>query len=110
MKVKIFQINSDRDHNRVKFMGRNFTESLGGIDAKAYDLVFDGHVSAGDLEEVYTIFNIYKPDEYTGHSLSVSDVVVNEDGCWFCDSFGFSKIDGDAAAVFGGVADAESEN
>ena len=33
------------------------------------------------------------PEDYTGHSMSVSDIIETPDGTlWFCDSFGWEKI------------------
>ena len=70
-------------------------QHTGEIKAELYDKVFDGEVDAGDLEDVYRIFNIDKPDGYTGRSLSVSDVVevVKSDDVrpcfYYCDSIGF---------------------
>ena len=44
------------------------------------------------LESMFTKFNINHPKDFRGHSLSVSDVVYINDGYWFCDDFGWKKI------------------
>jgi len=48
------------------------------------------------LGEVYEYFNIRRPSDFKGHSLSVSDIVVleseKEKGIYFVDSFGFKKV------------------
>ena len=45
------------------------------------------------LEELYAKFNVSRPDDFTGHSLSVSDIVaLRENGvvsCHYVDSIGF---------------------
>ncbi len=50
------------------------------------------------LERIFDRFNIYRPADYTGFSLSVSDVVaLKHDGkisCYYCDSIGFRELDG----------------
>ena len=94
MKIKIYQITHDR--RRLKFMRLDFVERHGGVDTSEYELTFDGEVDARDLEDVYVIFNDYarRPAGYCGHSLSVSDVVVTEDGAYYCDSWGFVKLPG----------------
>ena len=50
------------------------------------------------LEYIFQIFNVEHPSDYTGRSLSVSDVIVVEnDGikdAYFVDSIGFKKVDG----------------
>ncbi len=66
------------------------------LDPTAYDVVFEGEVPCSDLEEVYCMFNIERPEGFTGRSLSVSDLVeVIEPGkstFYFCDDIGFKKI------------------
>lgn len=48
------------------------------------------------LESLYERFNLQHPDDFRGHSLSVSDVIVlHEDGrdqAYFVDSFGFQQV------------------
>lgn len=95
MKIEIYQINTNRDKNDVKFMDPVTTE----IDRSIYDLVFAGEVDAADLEDVFWIFNERLPEGYAGHSMSVSDVVhvlsggEVQNGYYFCASFGWKKID-----------------
>lgn len=51
------------------------------------------------LEDVFGAFNFNRPDDYHARSLSVSDIVEvktaenMEPGFYFCDSFGFQKVD-----------------
>lgn len=101
MEVKIYQINMDRDENRICFMGLDSLPRFQGtdqIDSSIYDLVFAGDVPCSDLEGVYRMFNIDHPDGYTGRSLSVSDVVQIQNGSsngptfHYCDSIGFKEI------------------
>ena len=44
------------------------------------------------LEEVFRKFNMDRPADFTGHSLSVSDVVVVRDQAFYVDSFGFKPL------------------
>ena len=50
------------------------------------------------LEELYAKFNISRPDDFTGHSLSVSDIVaLRQNGvvsCHYVDSIGFQELPG----------------
>jgi len=101
MKIRIYQIDPEKDKNQVLFLGLK-TLSLKNyqVDRKIYDVVFENEVNANDLEDVYTIFNINHPEGYIGRSLSKSDVVEviegNEEtliGFYFCDIIGFKKID-----------------
>ena len=101
MKIRIYQINSDRDENRMMFLSHDRLERFQGspeVDSKIYDKVYDKEVDCSNLEEVYTLLNIDHPEDYRGRSLSVSDVVeVYESdaipqGFYFCDSFGFKQV------------------
>lgn len=91
MNIKIYQINMDRDKNRVKFLG--ISPGKAQIDSSIYDEVFSGVVDCENLEDVYTMFNLNPHPLHRGHSLSVSDIVVNNSDAHFCDSFGFTKVD-----------------
>ena len=76
MRVRIYQMNIDRDNQMLKF--RNYDEFLkkGGINPSQYDCVFYGDLEAKNLDDVFTILNRdKKPGTFQGHSLSVSDVV-----------------------------------
>ena len=104
MKIAIYQINSDRDNERIAFVGLNSLERYRGskdICPEIYDKVYEAEVDGTSLEDVYEKFNIDKPDDYKARSLSVSDVVEViesdsvEPGFYFCDSIGFEKIDFD---------------
>lgn len=101
MKIKIYQVNMERDKNRVAFMGYENLEKFQGspdVDSKIYDKVFEGEVNCFTLEKLYEIFNREHPAGYKGRSMSVSDVVEIVDGNTgksyfnFCDSFGFQEV------------------
>ena len=58
-------------------------------------LLYDGDIDIM-LEKMYARFNIDHPDDYRGHSLSVSDIVVlRRNGvvsCHYVDSIGFREL------------------
>lgn len=101
MKITIYQINMDRDKDRVCFLAHESLAKFQGsteINGAIYDKVFTGEVACRSLEDVYRMFNLHHPEGYKGRSLSVSDVVeVSESsevekGCYYCDSFGFKPV------------------
>ena len=92
MKVRIYQINKELDTENALVMGFDFAERHGGVDPSTYMCVFDGSLGFSDIEEVYALCNAEHPIGYYGHSLSVSDIVELDDGCYFCDSIGFKKL------------------
>ena len=83
MKIKIFQINNERDANDVKFMNLDRTariQKTEKIDPQIYDEVFNGDIEAKTLEDVFTRFNTESHPLHRGHSLSVSDIVQTDEG------------------------------
>ncbi|PWM13487.1 MAG: antirestriction protein ArdA [Clostridia bacterium] len=67
------------------------------VDPANYELVYTAPLTERDsLESIYTRFNVERPADFTGHSLSVSDIVVlHQDGrdtAHYCDRFGFSQV------------------
>ena len=44
------------------------------------------------LDEIFEMFNVARPVDFKGHSLSVSDVVVLDGVAYYCDSFGWKEV------------------
>ena len=97
----IYQINTDRDNNRICFLGLDSLERFQHskeVDPALYDRTYDGKLDCSSLETIYEKFNIDHPADYKGRSLSVSDVVeIRESdtlnpGFYFVDSIGFKSI------------------
>ncbi len=102
MRIRIYQIDHERDKNHVKFKSyENTLHYAGSVSPAIYDEVYTGEVDCNNLEDLFDLFNHKQPLTYRGHSLSVSDIceVADsgsvEDGCYFCDSIGYIKIDFD---------------
>ena len=59
--------------------------------------LYDGGSKGEVLEQAYAQFNIYRPADFTGHSLSVSDIVAIKRGpdvsYHYCDTFGFKELE-----------------
>ena len=83
-------------------------ERCGGVELDRYVSVDIGRVEAVSereaCEKLFTRYNApgERPKDYTGRSMSVSDVIRLYDDSerptkqtvWFCDSFGFRKLEG----------------
>ena len=67
---------------------------------------FYGLSNAEALEELYLTFNLRRPEDFRGHSLSVSDVVVlnreGQAGAFYVDRIGFKELPGLFGADEGG--------
>ena len=112
----IYQLKPDPQYHNLRFASLSELRSLGrresshadaalGVTESRYDLVYSGALSPAladnrtpeaILEGLYTRFNLNRPDDFRGHSLSVSDVIaLNLNGqteCYYTDSFGFYKL------------------
>ena len=94
----IYQLREDRDGTDYRFMGMAYLQEQGiTVDGADYQFVYGDELQEGDaLEALYTKFNTDHPADYTGHSLSVSDVVVlKKDGeltAHYVDSFGYQEL------------------
>lgn len=96
MKIRIYQINPERDTDRVRFQP---LEKINGVvDRNIYDLVFEGISYCKTLEGVKEIMNHQCPDYYSGSEVGTSDVVevIESDGAepsfYFCNGKEFKKI------------------
>lgn len=95
MRIKIYQIDSNKDTKREKFRPLSNQK----INPSIYKKVFYGDVVAGTLEDIFIMFNDNRPPTHQGHSLSVSDIIEIIDGegkvnnkIYYCDRIGFKEI------------------
>lgn len=112
----IYQLKPDPRYHSLRFASLSELRSLSrkkgnhadaalGVTESRYDLVYTGALSPtlaahrtpeAILEGLYTRFNLNRPDDFHGHSLSLSDVIaLNLNGkmeCYYTDSFGFYKL------------------
>ena len=95
----IYQIREDSPGENYAFMNMSFIESHGmQIKKEDYKLVYVGELSGNmSLDDIFERFNIDRPEDFRGHSLSVSDIVVLNDGekvtAHFVDSISFEQLD-----------------
>lgn len=59
--------------------------------ASMYRKVWEGECT-NNLDDIFIIFNVNIPIDFKGHSLSVSDVIVTDNGAFFVDIFGFKPV------------------
>lgn len=98
---KIYQLPSGEKYHGVRFEDMEQLRKDGvQLNHDDYELVYEGEVGEfrgnATLEALYTQFNTKHPEDFRGHSLSVSDVIVisvdGKDTAYFCDSFGFTEM------------------
>lgn len=94
----IYQLKSTEEIRDIRFMAMDYLEMKGSpVSKENYELVYTGELKEGmSLDDIFTKFNIDHPADFTGHSLSVSDVVVlHQDGentSHYVDSLGYREI------------------
>lgn len=95
--VRVWQLKPDVDI-RMKFISyEEMCRQFGLPNAEHYQMVYDGAVETNDLEALYMKFNTEWPEGYTGHSLSISDVLELYDretsSFHYVDRIGFQQVD-----------------
>lgn len=96
---EILQIKDGSNGEAYRFMGtRYIRQQQLPVNASDYESKYKGELKPGEtLDTLYERFNINRPDDFTGHSLSVSDVIVLESEGkktpFYVDSFGFQKLE-----------------
>lgn len=94
----IYQLKDDEGLRDYRFESLDNLQRFGlSVKPENYDLIYTAPLTEkDDLESIYARFNINRPENFHGHSLSVSDVVVlhqdGKDTAHFCDSFGFTEV------------------
>ena len=98
MQVRVYQIDPDRDQNRIRYESLNDLPKYQGsskVDESLYDRVLRADVDCESLEQLYTLLNTKGHPLHHGSQMKVSDVVVTDQGAFYCDRFGFAKIEFD---------------
>ena len=95
---EIYQIDPDGPAKDKMFLGADYLEIHGiTVSPDEYKQVYKGDLEPGtSLEDIYERFNLDRPEDFTGHSLSVGDVVVLSRGgtrqASFVDIIGFKDL------------------
>ena len=98
----IYQLADTAGTVPLLFMGMDWLEQKGTpVEKSNYTALYTGDMptsetSMGILEQIYVEFNLHRPTDFTGHSLSVSDIVaLKQDGVvsyHYCDRIGFREL------------------
>lgn len=95
MNYTIYQI---KDIENCGYAFRHYdTAKKIGLKLADYKSVYSGTVKTKEdtyetLEDLFRIFNIDRPEDFKGHSLSVSDIIELEGEYYYCDFIGFEKL------------------
>lgn len=98
----IYQLKSDDSTADIRFMNSEYLQKK-GIEQQYenYELVYTGALTKDGsqiekLEDLYRIFNVEHPQDFIGHSLSVSDIVALKQAgvvsYHYVDSIGYKEL------------------
>ena len=94
----IYQLKDIAETRDLRFEPFDRLQKSGrAIDRTNYDLVYTGDLEANmSLDDLYSRFNIDLPEDYKGHSLSMSDVIVlhkeGQDTAYYIDRIGYQSV------------------
>jgi hypothetical protein len=94
----IYQMKSVEENRDRIFLSLDETENTIDLDYEGYEKIYQGYLE-GDfknnsaiLESIFRKLNVNHPEDYTGHSLSVSDIVQLGDKYYHCQSMGWKEV------------------
>lgn len=103
MKYIIYQLDTNninviRDHKL--FESWDILNKTAGFSMWDYKKVYEGDIEGSEntahlLDVIFQIFNLNHPEDFRGHSLSVSDVVELNGVKYYCDNDGWIDIKND---------------
>ena len=98
----IYQLKRDDTTADLRFMNSEYLQEKGIVPQyENYELVYTGALTKDGsriekLEDLYRIFNIELPQDFTGHSLSISDIVALKQAgvvsYHYVDSIGYKEL------------------
>ena len=96
-----FKIHQIKDIEKADYAFRSFNPNkfnFGDYEER-YEMEFVSGMEQTDLEiceTIFHIFNLRRPEDFKGHSLSVSDIIeINRHGSssfYYCNVCGFTKL------------------
>ena len=94
MKYSIYQLKQTNEGKSMLFL--TYQEAKNKINPKNYEKVWDGEVDEEEkpLDKIYEDLGKELPKGFYGHTPSISDVIVLEDGsAHYIDNIGFKMLD-----------------
>lgn len=95
----IYQLKDNENTRNIRFVEYTYLKESGKkLNPENYIKVYSAELKTqASLEDIYTEFNMNHPKDFTGHSLSISDIVViekqGEEKAYYVDKIGFKEVD-----------------
>ena len=94
----IYQLKDGEELHYHRFASLDLLEKSGlQVEKGNYELIYTAPLQKGQtLDDIFEQFNLFRPEDFTGHSLSVSDIVLlhqnGENHAQYVDRFGFQEV------------------
>ena len=94
----IYQLKEGEELRYHRFTNLALLEKSGlQVEKENYELIYTAPLQEGQtLDDIFEQFNLFRPEDFTGHSLSVSDIVLihknRENHAQYVDSVGFREV------------------
>ncbi|MFQ9716193.1 MAG: DUF3849 domain-containing protein [Blautia sp.] len=94
----IYQLKEGEELHYHRFVNLDMLEKSGlQVEKGNYKLIYTAPLTENlTLDEIFERFNLFRPEDFTGHSLSVSDIVLlhknGENHAQYVDRFGFREV------------------
>ena len=77
---RLYQVKRDklRDFGFQSFEEAERFNGKGSVRMENYDMVYEFEMYSSEdirLDDIYAMFNVSRPDDFMGHSMSMSDVI-----------------------------------
>ena len=104
MKLQIYQLKYDNKYHSARFQSLKETKEMGfKLNQSDYELKYAAEIDGETntpiqiiLDKIFTCFNLNKPKDFFGHSLSVSDVIVltkeNKATAYYVEPLGYTEM------------------
>lgn len=95
MTYKILQLKKE-NRRKYGFMSYDFAKE-NNFNLDDYEKVYEGETylqgsTERTLDKLFQIFNIDRPKDFKGHSLSTSDIIVLGEKKFYCDFIGWVEL------------------
>lgn len=99
---KIYQVNKSAENARyILFSPLEFVlDNNLGLSLDKYNMVYESSIEVLEeesnittLDNIFTEFNFTRPNDFKGHSLSLSDIVELDGKYYYCDSYGWEEVE-----------------
>lgn len=104
MKYKVYQIPFPKDENNLEEVNKyrryafSHLDWIDEVNLSNYKMTYEGEISINliselsPMDQIFKELNLNHPEDYKGHSLSVSDLLEINEKFYYCDAYSWEEI------------------